>query len=360
VSWESRFTAVGTCCSYHCSAGPPIEPACADCADRRCSRIGTSSRLTDFDPTDVRKIKDLDLDLLIRCGDAILRGDILRASKLGIISFHHADNRLRGGPPGFWETYLRHDTTGFTLQRLTEELDGGDVLMSGHFPTYWHFLLNQAALFEKSNYYLKLLIDKIARVGKLPGPLRNVPYAQKLFCSPRTHEAIMYMMKLRWRLTKRFLKKIFGVDYRWGVAYTRSDWAKAVLWRGLKLKTSPLYFLADPFVISSGGHDFCFVEEYDYVKCRGKIAVYDIADGSRHGTALEESFHLSFPFLFNYDNQLFMCPETGQKKEIRIYRCVQFPLRWTLEKIIMRNTDAVDSMLVEKEINGGCSPILIR
>jgi hypothetical protein len=87
-----------------------------------------------FDPMDVRKVRDLDLDLLIRCGRGILRGDILRASKLGIISLHHADNRInRGGPAGFWEVYFRQDTTGFTLQRLTEELDGGDVLMRGHY-----------------------------------------------------------------------------------------------------------------------------------------------------------------------------------------------------------------------------------
>jgi hypothetical protein len=310
----------------------------------------TSSSGLVFDPSDVAIIRELDLDLLIRCGDAPLRGDILRASKLGIISFRHAENRInRGSPPGFWEAYLRHDTTGFTLERLTEQLNGNEVLMRGHFPTYWHFLLNQAALFEKSNYYLKLLIDKVARLGKLPGPLRNVPCPQELLCSPRTHEAIIYMMKFRWRLTKRFWKTIFGVDYRWGVAYTRSDWPNAVLWRCLKVKTPPSYFLADPFVISSGNNDFCFVEEYDYVKCRGKIAVYDIAEGTRIGTALEESFHLSFPFLFNYNDQLFMCPETGQKKEVRIYRCVEFPLRWTLEKIIMRNTDAVDTMLFEKD-----------
>ena len=43
-----------------------------------------------------------------------------------------------------------------------------------------------------------------------------------------------------------------------------------------------------------------------------------------------------------------MCPETCKKKEIRIYRCIDFPLGWTLEKTIMRNTDAADTMLFEK------------
>ncbi len=49
-------------------------------------------------------MKDLNCDVLIRCGKGILRGDILYAARHGILSFHHADNRInRGGPPGFWE-----------------------------------------------------------------------------------------------------------------------------------------------------------------------------------------------------------------------------------------------------------------
>src|SRR5262249_25730560 len=163
---------------------------------------------------------------------------------------------------------------------------------------------------------LKLLIDKIVRMEKLPIPVRNAPYANKLLRTPRVHETMIYIMELGWRLAKRFLKRIFGVDYRWRVAYVKSDWPNAVLWRGVELKQPPQHFLADPFVISSAGQDFCFVEEYDYAKHRGKIAVYDVNERTRIGTALEESFHLSFPFLFNYNTQLFMCPETHQKKEI--------------------------------------------
>jgi hypothetical protein len=303
-----------------------------------------------FDPTDVRKVRDLDLDLLIRCGNGILRGDILRASKLGVISFHHADNRTnQGGPPGFWEVYFRQDTTGFTIQRLTEELDDGDVLMRGNFPTHWFYLLNQATLLERSNHYLKLFIDKTVRLGKLPSTIRSVPYSNKVFRQPRMHQTIMYTMMQNWERANKKCRRIFGVDYRWGVSYTRTDWQNAVLCRGLKLRRPALCFLADPFVISNGDQDVCFVEEYDYLTSRGKIAVYDIRDGARIGTALEESFHLSFPFLFRYNNQLFMCPETHQKKEVRIYRCVDFPLRWTLEKTIMRRVSAVDTMLFEKD-----------
>src|SRR5690348_1571592 len=47
-----------------------------------------------FSAEDVEKIRALDFDVLIRYGSGIMRGDILRASRFGIISFHHGDNRI--------------------------------------------------------------------------------------------------------------------------------------------------------------------------------------------------------------------------------------------------------------------------
>ena len=65
-----------------------------------------------------------------------LKGEILNICRLGIISFHHGDNNFnRGGPPGFWEVFNREPSTGFIIQRLTEEIDGGDVIFKGKITT---------------------------------------------------------------------------------------------------------------------------------------------------------------------------------------------------------------------------------
>jgi hypothetical protein len=315
-------------------------------------QVSKSGLVYRFSPAEVDQVRSLELDLLLRCGSGILHGDILRAARLGIVSFHHADNRVnRGGPPGFWEVYFRHEATGFTIQQLTEELDGGNVLMRGHFATQSYYLLNQAALFEKSNHYLKFFLKKIARNGALPEPLEKLPYSNVLFRLPRVRQAILYCFKSCYHLGSKVLRKALHIEYRWNVAYTRSDWRDAVLSRGKRLKALPYHFLADPFVITKDGKDFCFVEDYDYFKERGTISVYELGrDGEvRLGTALEEDFHLSFPFLFEYAGNTYMCPETAEKKEIRIYRSTEFPREWILEKVIMRDISAADTMLFEKD-----------
>jgi hypothetical protein len=304
-----------------------------------------------FDAADIKVLKDLNLDLLIRCGNNILRGDILEASRLGIISFHHADNRInRGGPAGFWEVYFRQDTTGFTIQRLTEELDGGDVLMRGHFQTRYYYLLNQAALFEKSNRYLKSLIEKIALTGRLPDFLPKLPYTAALFRSPKALQSAVYLLRLFGVLARKAFWRLRGIDYRWSVAYARRNWRDAVFWRAKKLENPRSHFLADPFVVSRNGRACCFVEDFDFRTRLGKIAVYELSgDGSKGlGIVLDEPFHLSFPYIFEFRGELYMCPESSANRDIRIYKCLDFPLRWRLEKVAMNDIAAADTMIFER------------
>ena len=101
------------------------------------------------------------LNLIVRGGSGILKGDILTVCPNGIISFHHADNDInRGGPAGFWEVYQKLPRTGFIIQRLKDELDGGDVLFKGYVSTKFIYTLNLAVLFEISNplHLITLLI----------------------------------------------------------------------------------------------------------------------------------------------------------------------------------------------------------
>jgi hypothetical protein len=312
--------------------------------------ISKSGFVYRFSADDVEAVKSLDLDIMVRFGSGILRGDILQAAKLGVLSFHHGDNRInRGGLAGFWEVYFRQDTTGFTIQRLTEELDGGEVLMRGHVTTQFYYLLNQAALCEKSNFYLKSMIEKIALSRSLPPILPQLHYANRLFRFPSAIECVIYLARLLSVIVKSKLPILLGLRDRWTVGFIRGDWPSAVLWRACTLENPPFHFLADPFVIAKDGKDFCFVEDFDFRIGRAVISVYAITHGAatRVGTALQEPFHLSFPFIFEHDGELFMCPESSQIGQIRIYRCLEFPLQWKLEKIVMQNISAGGTMLFD-------------
>ena len=89
-----------------------------------------------FPPEAVDAVKAANLDVVVRCGFNILRGDILNSARYGVWSFHHGDNDFyRGGPAFFWEVYEDNPLSGVILQVLNEQLDAGFVLCKGIFST---------------------------------------------------------------------------------------------------------------------------------------------------------------------------------------------------------------------------------
>src|SRR5689334_19518804 len=195
--------------------------------------VSKSGHVNRFSDEDVEKIRALNLDLLIRCGSGILRGGILNASRLGIVSFHHGDNRVcRGGPAGFWECYHRSPQTGFIIQRLTEELDAGEVLARGLFGTRYYYSLNQAHVYKKSLTHLKNLLKKVASTGCLPPPDHApAPYSSILFRAPTLVQCVVYGCKLLTRISLKAAASVLQFRERWGISVLSSRWNEAVVWR---------------------------------------------------------------------------------------------------------------------------------
>ena len=311
-------------------------------------RVSKSGLVYRFSEEDLEKIRRERFDILIRCGSGILRGGILQSARLGVLSFHHGDNRVnRGGPPGFWEVYHGSSRTGFVVQRLTEELDGGDVLLRGFVPTQANHLLNCALLFGKSYFYLRSLLERIAATGELPPAEPHVPYSGRLYVAPRAREVAAYLSKRAGRTIVGHIRHSLSRTERWGVCFLKSDWPSAAFWRGTRISTPRGRFLADPFVATLNGLSCVFVEDYVYSTAKGHITAFEIGQSGAQelGTALNEKFHLSFPFLFEHRGALFMCPESIGAEQIRIYRCSRFPLEWTLECVAMNGVSAADTML---------------
>lgn len=313
------------------------------------SRSGFVARYTE---EDLRSIKSEKFDVLLYFGSKILRGGILQASRLGVISIHYADNRInRGRPAGFWEVYFRKPSTGFVIQQLTEKVGGGNVLYRGCIMTKYFFLLNQASLFDRCNFYMKKILIDTAASKKLPLIESSQPYFNRLYKEPNISEQLWYSLSQLGRAVGKIYRLVFKNSGRWGVAYQRSDWRSIVMCHGTRIENPPHHFLADPFIIKKDNNHYCFLEDYDDKTRKGCIAVYKIGEKKyeRLGEAIVEPFHMSFPYLFYYKSTLYMCPETCQNKDIRLYESTDFPLGWKLSKILMSDISAADTMIFEHD-----------
>ena len=105
-------------------------------------------------------------------------------------------------------------------------------------------------------------------------------------------------------------------------------------------------FLADPFGLGRDGKLHVFVEALDYRTRRGRIEVFtfdadlDLLD---HGFCLSEPWHLSYPYVFEADGDIYMLPEAHRSRGLRLYRAVEFPRSWEPVSRIQLPEIAVDA-----------------
>ena len=316
-------------------------------------KISKDSLKIEYTKPDLEKIKNANLDLLIYTSIGNLKGEILTVCPNGIIAIHYShDEKNQIGPPGFWEVYDRRPRTGFIIQRFKDEFGQAEILYRGFVATSWFYSLNLANLCEIANPYLHDAIEDITSKKSFLSiqKIKTAPPILPTF--PSIIHSFIYLLKTTRILLEKLFIKYGGRCYRWSVAYQFIDtWHNAELNKSTKIPNPKNRFLADPFVIYRNGSHYCFVEDYDLLKKKGSISVYKLSPGSstQLGTALVEDFHLSYPYLFEFNNELYMCPETGEKREIRIYKCVDFPLKWVFHKTLMNDVSAADTSIFAYE-----------
>lgn len=109
------------------------------------------------------------------------------------------------------------------------------------------------------------------------------------------------------------------------------------------------YWAADPMVFSHQGQTYIFAELYDYILRWGVIgfARY-LGDGSFSPwePIIREDFHMSYPYVFRSGEEIFMIPETTQRKALLLYRAVEFPHRWELHKILREDVTWADTSVI--------------
>ncbi len=301
--------------------------------------------------SDIEKIKSLNLDLMVRVNaPGIFTGDILKAAKKGIISFHHGDNRWnRGGPAAFWEVYLKKPSTGFVIQILSEELDGGLVVFRGNLPTSRTFTENSINLYIKSNPHLSKIILDILVNDKLPTLEIKAPFTRGIYTTPTVVQSLIYITQVFMSFIVSKINSLVARKRRtWGVAFVSGHWEGANLRKGIRIENPKGHFFADPFVVTKNNRTVCFVEDYMYRENKGCIAAIEIVDSKNYkilGPVVMESFHMSFPYVFNHEGELYMVPETSESNSIRLYKCIDYPMMWEYQHDIMIDVDAADTML---------------
>jgi len=289
-----------------------------------------------FSIEDSQTIKNYKLDILLRHEFNIIRGDLLYAAKYGIWSFHHADNSInRGGPPGFWEVVLNEPNIGITLQQLTPELDGGLIIDKGFSNRTFSHFLNEKKVYEDSVSILFKNLNKLKNSEY--NTSKSKTYYNILYKTPDLVYLTRYLLGFYSYVLNHFIKKFkakfFKTRYNcWSLFIGKGNFLESTLFKLKPIIPPKNEFWADPFLINYSKNIYVFFENYSYKTKKGKIScgriiedkIVDITD------VLNLDYHLSYPFLFKENDDIYMIPETNENRRLEIYKCVSFPDKWEL------------------------------
>ena len=144
----------------------------------------------------------------------------------------------------------------------------------------------------------------------------------------------------------------FFID-QWVILTARKLSMNKLEWSAFKpLIPPPDRYWADPFIYEEGNRCYVFIEEKIYQTGLGHITCFELdtnGDLISNKIILKRPYHLSYPFLFKYQDQLYMLPETAGNRTLEVYRCVRFPYQWGFVKNLMQDIYAVDATLLEYE-----------
>jgi hypothetical protein len=107
---------------------------------------------------------------------------------------------------------------------------------------------------------------------------------------------------------------------------------------------------ADPFVWIHQGNYYIFFEERLFSSKKAHIACMTLDPQLNcvdQRVVLERHYHVSYPFLFEHEGQLYMLPETEKNRSIELYRCQNFPHQWVFVRTLVSEIGAVDPTLLQ-------------
>lgn len=162
-------------------------------------------------------------------------------------------------------------------------------------------------------------------------------------------KVILHIARLVNAISNRFFYK-----YQWFMAVTtKSEGGQDVDWTNLSplLPTADKLW-ADPFLVSHDGHDWLFFEEAEYLSSKGKevghISVVKINESGFDGPvkrALDVPWHLSYPNVFEFEDEWYMIPESGSHGKVELYKCVEWPDKWKPHIVLLDDYAGYDASL---------------
>lgn len=299
---------------------------------------------------DIERVKAAKLDLVLYLGREVPGADLSAFASLGAWSVQNGAAEV---PDQFWDMYEGNLVTLYGPQIVEQKQSRTRVVYRSSSTTNLLSLaLNQNAAYWEMAPILLTQLSNAERLRMEVQEGRSEVNASQHVTSRTLSNLRMGRFLVQWTmrtLRHELMKRL--VREQWSIGLQpNTDASKGRLDHDLRIIRPPRdRFYADPFLIERNGRDYLFFEDYSFSSNKGVISCCELDAQGNYTTprvVLERKYHLSYPFLFAWQGQYYMIPETRDNGTIEMYRAEDFPHTWVLETVLMSNVAATDSTLL--------------
>ncbi len=246
----------------------------------------------------------------------------------------------RDGAPFTEVTLLRH-----------REGQAPEPISTARYDTKFLATRNAALIREKSVQLVIQALARLAQTGTAARPVAPLPAARAFALRDLPGYALRTGRELVVRalnaVGERLGRRPGMFELRLGVGDGLSFDPAA----GVTLTPSGNVFWADPFLLEHGDALYLFYEVYDYATGLGHLDVGRVEgdDLVPLGTALKRPYHLSYPFVFHWNGEIWMIPETHASNRLELWRATDFPTGWELATTAFEGVSLADTVVFERD-----------
>ena len=233
-------------------------------------------------------------------------------------------------------------------------VENGRIVASGRTGTEYPGIV-LASYQDMVSRTITLITATLANGG--PGKLPVLP-DETVMTGEAAHGARVATLAAK-ALARNIVRRIYWLCYR--SPHWRTGWRRIKGGDLFDLRAHPAggwtdlpddgkRFYADPFPIVKDGKVTLFVEDFIHSLGKGIISAVPFGPDGPQGKpepVLEEDCHLSYPFVFEREGEMWMIPETNQRGTIELFRATAFPKGWVGEAVLVSGVSASDATIVE-------------
>ena len=301
----------------------------------------------------LKKIKNL--DLILSFNKNILKKEYNNFSfinEIWIVDYGCNDNSYAG----FWNCFLNQEVTPVYLNKVYKKRNNFKIINidKGFYSTKQSsWLLNRDFIIEKSN---SLILKNLSLFNKKNNE-QNKKFSIKYFPNPNYFSLFYYIIKKYPKVLARKFSSLLFKILRLNLFYNSNlnpwnihigsykDEKRINLLKSNRIIAPKGEEWADPFLISYRNKNYLFFENFEFKTNKAKISytVLKNQNITKVYDALNLKNHLSYPFIWNEKNNLYLMPESAKSKCIQIWKADKDLKKWKVYKTLFKEKSCADT-----------------